>query len=208
MNVVVYKITNRITNKCYIGWTSKGITQRWSQHTKDAIKSKDNRPFYNAIRKYGIDCWDIEILEELQDKAAGKEREIYYISLYESYSKGYNGTKGGDGNNCIVMSAESNLARSVALKGKPKGYAGFLGKTHSEESRKKISQSKTGQKAPWIKWTSEQVLKRSRIRRALDKEQYDTIQKLRKNGDTIKSIAEATGINHHLVKKWMNRPWE
>lgn len=57
---------------------------------------KDKRPLYKAIAKYGMENFSIETIEEVEDDFLG-EREIYWINYYNSYSKGYNATLGGDG---------------------------------------------------------------------------------------------------------------
>lgn len=95
----VYKITNKINNKCYIG-ISFNIEQRWKSHIKYAFSNKNNEPYYNnklynALRKYGVDNFNFEIIEECE-KDKLKEREIYWISYYNSYKNGYNLTIGGD----------------------------------------------------------------------------------------------------------------
>ena len=58
----VYKIQNIVNNKSYIGWTSKTVDFRWGEHKKDALKFRDNRKFYNAIRKYGTNSWNVTTL--------------------------------------------------------------------------------------------------------------------------------------------------
>jgi group I intron endonuclease len=204
---IIYKITNQLNSKCYIGWTSQPLEKRWDQHKKTAQKNQDNRPFYNAIRKYGIDVWNLETLEILPTKEIAKQQEVHYIKLFESYDTGYNATLGGDGNNGIKMSPESNIARSNALKGIPKDYDRMAGKSHSEESRKAISESHKGMKKPWVKWTKEQCAARGMTRRALTKTQYDQIHKLKHIGYSIKIIAEQIGAKPDVVKKWLKKTW-
>ena len=203
----VYRITNQITNKSYIGWTSQSIEVRWKQHKKAADKNKDNRPFYNALRKYGHACWIVELLEQVSTGKIAKEKEIEYIDYYKTYDFGYNATRGGDGNNGIQMSAESNSARSIALKGKSKNYDRMAGKKHTIESRKKISEAHTGMKKPWVKWTPEQIKKRAMTRRSLTEDQYNKIHLLRNEGHTIKFIADVVDANPDVVKVWLKKTW-
>lgn len=122
-------------------------------------------------------------------------------------NNGYNATKGGDGNNGIVMSEESNLARSRALKGRPKNYIVWPERKHREETKQKISEAHKGMKKPWVKWTSEQISKRAMTRRGLTKDQYDRIHDLRSQELTIKVIAEKIGSNSAMVKKWLKKDW-
>ena len=205
--VFIYKIENINNNKCYIGWTSKSVDFRWSEHKSDAIKIRDNRKFYNAIRKYGVDSWNVTTLCEVDSKEIALKKEIEYIQLYDSYRNGYNATLGGDGNNGIIMSKESNIKRSEKLKGikKPKGFN--VGRIHSDETKDKISKSHIGKKKPWVKWSEEQILKRAMTRRSLTKEQYDLMIKLRGEGMITKEIAKIINTSNDIVKKWMHKTW-
>lgn len=203
----LYKITNSLNKKCYIGWTGKTVEDRWKQHQKDALTHRDNRKFYNAIRKYGLEVWEVETLLEVVSNNEAKKKEIELIETYNSYYDGYNATKGGDGNNGIVMSDESNLARSVALKGKSKNYNRMKDKKHSDESKARMSIAHQGMKKPWVKWTDEQISKRAMTQRSLTKEQFDQMHLLRAQGLTIKHIAEQIKATTDIVKKWLKRDW-
>lgn len=93
----IYKITNLINGKSYIGKTSFSIEKRFKEHQNDAFRDRnEKRPLYNAMRKYGIDNFIVEQIEECSD-ALSCEREKYWINYYDTYSNGYNATKGGDG---------------------------------------------------------------------------------------------------------------
>ena len=94
----IYKITNTINGKIYIGKTSSSVEVRWKEHQKDALKkSKQHRPLYSAIQKYGINNFVIEQIEEVPNDEIACEREVYWIEYYGSFKNGYNATKGGDG---------------------------------------------------------------------------------------------------------------
>ena len=92
----IYKITNQINNKIYIGKTENvNPNKRWSQHKSEFRKERSNhRALYKAMNKYGIENFSFEVIEETEKP---EEKEIYYISLYDSYHNGYNETLGGDG---------------------------------------------------------------------------------------------------------------
>lgn len=93
----IYKITNNLNNKVYIGKTNLSIEERFRQHYLDSKKQHSkNRPLYKAIQKYGIENFSIESIEQCSTEEAS-DREIYWIEYYQSYQKGYNATKGGDG---------------------------------------------------------------------------------------------------------------
>lgn len=93
----IYKITNQINGKIYIGKTLKDISSRWKEHCRTAKKACcEKRPLYMAINKYGIENFKIEQVEECADTILN-EREQYWIDYYHSFKTGYNMTKGGDG---------------------------------------------------------------------------------------------------------------
>lgn len=93
----IYKIVNNINQKVYIGKTTKSIEERWQEHQSDAFRQRnENRPLYKAIKKYGIENFSIELIEEC-DISDLSNREIYWIEEYHSFSNGYNATLGGDG---------------------------------------------------------------------------------------------------------------
>ena len=91
----IYKITNDINEKVYIGKTDYSIEKRFKEHCRDAFRPKEEqRPLYAAMRKYGVNHFHIELIEETNNS---DEREIYWIKFYDSYANGYNATYGGDG---------------------------------------------------------------------------------------------------------------
>lgn len=95
MNGYIYKITNLINNKSYIGKTTFTIEKRFKEH-KENTNRYLNRPLYRAFRKYGVDNFSIEVVEEV-DISELSNREIYWIEHYHTYSNGYNATFGGEG---------------------------------------------------------------------------------------------------------------
>ena len=91
---IIYKITNLKNNKVYIGETIQTLQSRWNQHKSVSLNPNGhghNYHLHNAIRKYGIENFIIEEIEECDDDIRF-ERETYYILVYESYNreKGYN----------------------------------------------------------------------------------------------------------------------
>lgn len=97
----IYKITNDINGKIYIGKTLNTIRERWEEHCNDYQRRRcEKRPLYSAMNKYGIEHFHIELVEECSDKEIN-ERERYWIEYYGSFKYGYNTTLGGDGKNYI-----------------------------------------------------------------------------------------------------------
>lgn len=96
----IYKVTNKINQKVYIGKTLESVEKRYKEHCREVKNKKTNgRPFYFALNKYGIKNFEVETLEEV-DNSIIDAREQYWIDFYQSYieyGKGYNATRGGDG---------------------------------------------------------------------------------------------------------------
>lgn len=94
----IYKATSATTGKVYIGQTTQTLQERINQHNSHAFGHQYNYHFHNAIRKYGADDFNYEIIEDdIKSVETLNERERYWISYYNSYYDGYNSTMGGDG---------------------------------------------------------------------------------------------------------------
>ena len=87
----IYKVTNKVNGKVYIG-QSVDISRRWCEH----MNAKDDIYFHKAIQKYGVENFEWEVIEQCKKKDLD-ERESYWIEYYDSFNKGYNCTKGGEG---------------------------------------------------------------------------------------------------------------
>lgn len=94
----IYKATSKTTSKVYIGLSTQTLQQRINQHNSHAYNYQSNYHFHCAIRKYGADDFEYEIIEDNIDNIEIlKEREQYWIKYYDSYYNGYNSTLGGEG---------------------------------------------------------------------------------------------------------------
>ena len=97
--MIIYKITNIVNHKVYIGLTTTSLSRRWCAHVRDM--KKDKRHLYVSMRKYGINNFIIESIDESAKdlKELGK-LERKYINEYNSRdpNKGYNLTAGGEQN--------------------------------------------------------------------------------------------------------------
>lgn len=93
----IYKITNDINGKVYIGKTAHSIKRRWQEHCRSRKRRNyEQRPLYSAMNKYGIEHFHIEQLEECSIEELN-DRETYWIKECDAYHNGYNATIGGDG---------------------------------------------------------------------------------------------------------------
>lgn len=87
----IYKITNKINNKSYIG-QSIHVEERWKEHIE---KNNNKSLIHLAIIKYGVENFSFEILEQCSQQELN-DREIYWIDKYDTYQNGYNLTLGGE----------------------------------------------------------------------------------------------------------------
>src|SRR5437870_4743085 len=95
-NIIIgslYKISNKINNKNYIGVTKRDPNERWNEHKHYAIKKNCKYILHRAIRKYGIENFKFEIILQSKDfDYLLKEAEINFIQEYKSHvsQNGYN----------------------------------------------------------------------------------------------------------------------
>jgi group I intron endonuclease len=88
----IYKITNLVNSKCYIGYT-ENIERRWRQH-KTLIR-RGKSPLYQAFRKYGLNNFKFEIIFSSDQKDLTIQKEKEYIAEHNSMKFGYNVCEGG-----------------------------------------------------------------------------------------------------------------
>lgn len=85
----IYKITNDINKKVYIGMTTRNVELRWKEHLRHSSQLIDA-----AIQQLGKEHFKIEVIEECSEEEVD-DKEIYWIKFYNSYEEGYNVTLGG-----------------------------------------------------------------------------------------------------------------
>lgn len=131
--MVIYKVKNKINSKTYIGQTIQGLDKRIGQHLKESKNDKNNKPFLNAIKKYGIENFEWTIIDKALNFDELDKKEIYWIKIYDSLTpNGYNILGGGQKNR--ILSEESTKRISEGLK-KSEKWQKIL---NSEEHKKKI----------------------------------------------------------------------
>jgi group I intron endonuclease len=163
----IYKIKNILNHKFYIGKTKKNPDKRFKEHFYLSKRSKTH--FHKAIKKYGVDNFQVEILEVVDSNELLNEKEKYWI---EKLKPDYNKTSGGDGVVGYSYTEEHKKNMSLSKKGKKNSNSHNLNislskkgkkqstehiknrilarkvKTHSEISKQKISESHKNKPKP------------------------------------------------------------
>lgn len=95
----IYKITNTINDKVYIGQT-ENVETRWNYHLRDYLRSSDSlrfkSPLYDDMKEYGVDKFTIEELEGVDKDNSYIKEQFWIKELNTLYPNGYNLTSGGE----------------------------------------------------------------------------------------------------------------
>jgi group I intron endonuclease len=185
----VYKITNQLNNKIYIGKSKEG-NGRWQEHLRVALgdRSKYKNKFYylhDSIRLHGKDNFTFEILSHYDSEAEAYLAEEKYIELYQSNNREYgmNLHKGGTGGNSgMKASAATKLKMSQAKKG-------------------------TKQSKEWIEKRTKPSPNRRSVRRAFTDEEVQVLRrrwqesKLLKTGLSLADLVQETGMTRVALNR-------
>lgn len=190
----IYMYTNIINNKKYIGRTKNSLIQRSG---KNGNKYYSCVYFGNAIKKYGWENFQPEILEDGLSYEEACEKEEYYIKKYETnnHLKGYNLHKGGEGptKECLQKMRESHLNKHLSEEHRRKISESLgqgvnnvnYGRKHTDEMKRKNSEAKKGEKHPnWGKHLKQET--KDKIREKVSKPIYQC------------------DLENNIIKRWDN----
>jgi group I intron endonuclease len=223
----VYKIFNTLSKKCYIGWTSQTPELRWITHQKHYYNAPSTQKFYNAMKKYDLNVWQLETIAMCFDVDTAKQVEMLYIEIYDSYRKGYNSTKGGDGisgflhsnvTKEIIAKTSLDMWRRLSESDRLKRLSGLelgRGRPKTAEVKKKISETLTGFKHSNITKSKMSIQKKGSNNPFFEKQHSDTTKaKIRANHpfskkvqinniwyDSINHAAISLGVSWNTAKK-------
>lgn len=145
MSCLIYKVTNLINNKIYIGQTWETLTARLMKHKS---RSSNCIKLYYAMNKYGRNNFQIELITICHTQKIADYWEQYFIIKFNSIKNGYNILFGGKtgSRKGIKHTEETKQKMSNAKRGKPsllKGKVGCMkGKKHTEEAKENMSKAK------------------------------------------------------------------
>jgi len=137
----VYKITNLVNEKVYVGQTTETPARRWIRHCHKAKKNNTGcTKLYNAIRKYGPDAFSVTVLAEASDREGLDALETFYIQKLDAVKDGYN------------ISAIARVA-VISELGKQKLREAVVGKAHCISNVVRTPEIAAKQQASmWATW--------------------------------------------------------
>ena len=191
----IYKVTNKINGKVYIG-QSVDIGRRWRQH----MTAEDDIYFHKAIQKYGVENFEWEVIEKCK-KSELDERESYWIEYYDSFNKGYNCTRGGEGvgigedhprwKGGISLDPEYNKKHYEANKEQAKQQM----KEYYETNKDKIKEKRKGKSKQYYEANKEKIKQQM-------KEHYEANkEKAKEYREANKEKAKEYGKEYYEVNK-------
>ena len=190
----IYKITNCINQKLYVGLTLNDAETRFKKHIS-MIYSNGCSALYGAFKKYGIESFIVETICLSNDKKELMNLEKHYISELNTVSpNGYNLTTGGE--NCRVTD-KTKQKISTRLKGREIKWAEKVSKGvkklwENEEYRTKQTKQRKQKRGKY----RDGIIKPLRLDLPSEK-----INQLYKEGKTINEISKLLGVSFYTIKK-------
>ena len=229
--MVIYIARNRKNGKSYVGKTTYSFEIRKKAHIRECLKENPKTHFHKALRKWGLDTFEWEIVETAESEEELNVLEQFYIGKENSYANGYNQTLGGEGQKGWIPNDETRRLWSSQRKGKNQWkhlprivkekpvISEEEMKARNEERKRKVSEKLKG-RSPWNKGLSKwQALAHIDINKANEKTQ----QKRRDNGyvwtieatiietgevmlfDSQTSAAKHFGFDHKTIRRKIDK---
>ena len=190
----VYKITNKITGKIYIGITNQGSGARYRHHWYES-RIGEPSPIHRSMAKYGEDNFTLEIIDFAETYEELKEKEKFWIKEFNSTDRniGYNLTEGGDG----------TFGRTHSEETKEKIRQKVLGRKISEETKKKMSEARIGKCSDKQR---EHLKKISIQAKAIPVLQFSKTGEFIAKYESVSDAARQTGINSDTIERQLKKP--
>ena len=210
--MVIYKLENMLTEQLYIGKTVQSLQKRLKGHERTA-EQESNSKLSNSIRKYGIEAFKIEVLEEVLLPDILNEREVYWIEKYDTYNNGLNSTKGGDGgdNSQYIDYSNRKYMYTEELKEKRRQQLLANNPNYMPGVRDKISKALRGRKKTeeWISKIHESRKDNGFSWKGKNNPNYvevtgEQLKVILENKDKVrykKELVEMTGLSYFMINK-------
>lgn len=140
---VIYKITNNLTGKSYVGQTIRPLKRRWQEHCQNAVRCK---VLHRAIMKYGKENFTIEKIDTADNPKELNAKEVYWIKFYNTLvPNGYNMTKGGGGICGLPMVKTEDWRRKIGEANQGKTRTDLAEYNRKNKSKPIVQLSLTGE---------------------------------------------------------------
>jgi group I intron endonuclease len=213
--MIVYKATNINNGKIYIGKTVRALSHAKARHHQRALyltKYGCQSRLYTAIRKYGMDAFEWEVIYKGCSDQDIQEKERFYIVEFDSMNpaKGYNMTPGGDGGAGNKLSDAHKTKLSLAFSGEGNTCYGLYGdkhpaygNRHTEECKQRIRESHLG-KSKSVEHRNKLSAARKEMSR-FTADDYLKMIEMRNGGLTYRAIGAAFNCNPSVAFKICKR---
>lgn len=186
---IIYKVTNDLNDKVYIGQTVYLLENRWEWHIKKASNPKDNSKFHRALRELGASHFKIEEITRV-DKKVLDDTEIHYINKYDTFFNGYNSTLGGGGKRAYIYTDKAIVEDIINLYNRG------------------VSSNRIGAKYKVCKSTIVRVLRLYKIkvepkRFNLSEKETEILISLYKNGHTLSNLSRIYKVAGSTIKRFL-----
>jgi len=203
----IYRITNLVNGKSYIGKTGMNFGDRWDCHRSQLNRGyHDNPHLQHAWKKYGKDAFEFRVIESASDVSCLDNLERKYIKQYRDQDKSYNILDGGDGGFLLG----SHLSEETKRKIGEKNRVSMTGRKTSDETRAKMSESHRNR---YKSWTVEDRMKHGKKMAECasgykwsdeSKRNFSELQRTRPNGSklTIETVYEIRRLHEQENKSY------
>ena len=156
--MIIYKATNKLDGKCYIGQSTFDLDKRKGEHLKNSQRQRPRYYIHNAIKKHGMENFDWEVIAECETREELNKAEVEFIKQYNSLApNGYNCVMMASGGDTFTNHPKRERIRKRISEGTLKGIAAsdkswshpgkensMYGKKHSPESIEKMRRNRKG----------------------------------------------------------------
>jgi group I intron endonuclease len=205
--MIIYKVTNKVNGKVYIGQTSKELDERKTAHYKSS-RLGSNTNFHRALSKYGVSYFIWEEVARCNSKEELNDLEKKLINEYDSFKSGYNMTEGGEGGDTISIKFDTSN------QGVKKGNIPWnKGKSMRELGHNFYDTKPTRSFTDEQKQNHSKLIKQSKkfkegMQNRKPAKQVIIEDDLGNRWDKQKNFIEYLGISHHVVRAGLkNEVW-
>lgn len=200
----IYKIVNKVNHKIYIGCTINSLEKRFYEHLYRCFKTDYKSKLYNSIKKYGVENFVIELVEEC-DLDILYETEMKYVQKFDSYNNGLNSTYGGEG--CLGYIHTPEIRKKIS-EGTKNGNS-HRGKTYEELYGDRAEEEKNKRKisSVWGKISEEEkTIRINKLKIAIrEKSKYgvELIKEVKEKIQTGVSVKELSKIYPQITTSYL-----